>query len=339
LLVVIAIIGVLVALLLPAVQAAREAARRSQCINQMRQLGIALTNHHDSRGHLPAATDSTYKNGSTTTIGYHGSRYSWIAMALPYAEQGNLFEGIDLDAQRGARDDVLRRTTPLPLVRCPSDSGSGTERINSISLNNFSHEDVPTNYVACYGGSKPECSTPGIGNCPAYINLGETRTYVTANTKIEPQPDGALYVDSAVEYRQFSDGISNTVMVSECLAGRPDIKITGGSDGALEACTTGAAGGGLVNVWQRGHSWVYAVQISTWGFSTFVPPNDPRTQEVGECRYSSNSRGIFAARSDHPGGVNIVRADVSGRFVTDAIDPDTWRSLGTIGHGDLLGDF
>ncbi len=158
LLVVIAIIGILVGLLLPAVQAAREAARRSQCTNQLRQLGVALINHHDVRKRFPSASIRTYSNEKTgeATNDFYGPQQSWIAQILPFVEQMNIYSGIDFTEFQGARNDTVRRQTPFPLVRCPSD---GTLRPEDST-------DEPTNYVACYGSSSSEnCTPPGIGDC------------------------------------------------------------------------------------------------------------------------------------------------------------------------------
>lgn len=109
LLVVIAIIGILVGLLLPAVQSAREAARRMQCSNNLKQFGLALQNYHASIGRFPFA------------IGGTGNRYSAISQLLPYCEQNNLYQQIDFSRVLNAPENDAARRAELSLFRCPSD--------------------------------------------------------------------------------------------------------------------------------------------------------------------------------------------------------------------------
>jgi len=145
LLVVIAIIGVLVALLLPAVQSAREAARRTQCINQMRQVGLALQNHHDSLGHLPAGTlrDTNASGG----IQFSGENSSWLSRMLPYFEQGlvsdviNVQRRLEGDSYTAQNHDVIG-DLDLEIVLCPSDGLRDDFRETQDG-------DAPTNYVIC----------------------------------------------------------------------------------------------------------------------------------------------------------------------------------------------
>lgn len=328
LLVVIAIIGVLVALLLPAVQAAREAARRTQCTNQLRQLGIALVNHHDARGSFPSGTIRTYIDETTgeEVSGYFGPNQSWIALLLPYVEQSNVYSGIDLDAFQGARNDRQRRETPLGLVRCPSDGGE-------IEANS----DAPTNYVGSMGSSTAGC-IPNVGDCPPYESLGNAFNDFASGAIREILPDGVFYNDSRVEFRNIADGTSNTVAISECLIGQPIVKQVAG-ESALEDCAAGISlGTPLQGGLQRGHSWYYGAEIQSWAFSTYVAPNHAPNRNIGECRWWS-STGVFAARSSHPGGVNVVLADASAQFVSDDVDPAVWSAYGTIAGGEVSQGF
>jgi prepilin-type processing-associated H-X9-DG protein len=112
---VIAIIGVLVAMLLPAVQAAREAARRTQCQNNLRQVGLALNNYHGTHRLFPASHDERY--------------WSWIVHILPFLEEGALYDQLDLSQRHflpGGRGVQPGVTVPLPILQCPTDSRSGT---------------------------------------------------------------------------------------------------------------------------------------------------------------------------------------------------------------------
>lgn len=321
LLVVIAIIGVLVGLLLPAVQAAREAGRRAQCTNQLRQWGIGLLNHHNSHNHFPGGTFRDIENTADGRDSYFGPNTSWMAHTLDYLEAGVIAERIDFGEDRATRDNAQIQQTRLAAALCPSD-GEREERLR-ISGN---VEFAPTNYVACYGSSTDETGMPSPTN-------------LTTRGATHPQkdPDGVFFMDSETAMRQISDGSSNTILISECLVGRPDIRNVG-SDAQTDMCRLGATTGtigSLESTWTRGYSWFWSQMIQSWGFSTMVPPN---AQRDFECRRFT-TRGIFAARSDHSGGVNAALCDGSVRFVSDDIDELTWLALGSISRGEIVGEF
>jgi prepilin-type N-terminal cleavage/methylation domain-containing protein len=140
LLVVIAIIGVLVALLLPAVQAAREAARRASCVNNMKQMGIALHNYHDSRGVLPS--------GYVYKLGYSTGGFGWAAMILPHMEQTPLFNAINFDLPAWSSQNSTVCTTALSSYQCPTDYTTSTTR-GFMSREGFNY--AKSSYVANFG--------------------------------------------------------------------------------------------------------------------------------------------------------------------------------------------
>ncbi|MEN1679617.1 MAG: DUF1559 domain-containing protein [Planctomycetota bacterium] len=315
LLVVIAIIGILIALLLPAVQSARESARRMQCSNQLRQLGLALLNHHDSLGYFPGGTFRDVENTTDGREHYYGPNTSWIAHVLPYVEQGAVAAEIEFGEDYAARNNGDIQRVELPLVLCPTDSGS-LERQSAVA---------PTNYVACYGSSTDES--------------GELNTNLGARGSTYPdlKPDGPFFMDSKVKLRRITDGTSNTVAVSECLVGRPVIRELGNIQG-YEFCRQGlapaTAGNDTGDNFKRGHSWFYGVNAQAWGFSTSMTPNLPA--EIECARWSGT--GNYAARSEHPGGVNAVRCDGSLGFFNDEIDPLVWQAIGTIARAENVFD-
>ncbi|HEY4262407.1 MAG TPA: DUF1559 domain-containing protein, partial [Schlesneria sp.] len=192
LLVVIAIIAVLIALLLPAVQQAREAARRTQCKNNLKQLGLALHNYHDSFNMLPLEDPVC-----------SGKRWSWIPMILPYVDQGPLYNSFDFNqaSWQGTNFQYLQKTFPAFL--CPSDALSAPLREEE----NFA---APTwivaqaDYSAVIGDY---INGTGVGNAPAY---GNTACYV--------QPRGMISrFASSARLRDVTDGLSNTFAVGETI--------------------------------------------------------------------------------------------------------------------------
>ena len=201
LLVVIAIIGVLVALLLPAVQAAREAARRGQCLNNLKQLGIAVHNYHDSKGALPVSARPV---GSTTE-----PRIAAMTRLLPFFEQGNLLRSFDLKKNWGAIENRTVATTPIPTLLCPSDPES-PERLDGIP-------DVPSAWEATINAITDYNPTVWVDRRVADANLVER----TGTTTSEGNFPGIMeYNNVKVKLKDVVDGTSNTILMTES-AGRP----------------------------------------------------------------------------------------------------------------------
>jgi prepilin-type processing-associated H-X9-DG protein len=303
---VIAIIGILVALLLPAIQAAREASRRSSCSNNLKQLGIAMHNHHDSLRSLPPG------------MGPYGCCWgTWQVLVLSYLEQKQLTE---LYVNWGGSDTVQadeRSTCPAPLSTCyrygvaPNTTNVTTIRFASMTC----PSDQPNapiggitnhNYAVNFG-------TTGYGQ-PATLNGVIFRGAPFAVAKDTTRPRfGKLLAD-------VIDGTSNTLMLAEVLQGR-------GSD-------------------LRGFTW--------WGdaseITTYLAPNSPIPDRIYTAGYCNNlpqlnlpcavstatDPTMFASRSRHPGGVQVVFCDGATRFITDAIELTTWQALSTTEGGESV---
>ncbi len=182
LLVVIAIIAVLISLLLPAVQQAREAARRTQCLNQLKQIGLALHNYHDAHLKFPAGWVSSDFNG-----------FSWMAQILPQMDQGNLYSAIVFEEPcywNPANLKVMQ--TPLGIYRCPSDSSPPQfDQWSSITGRSVQRQAV-SNYVG---------------------NLGSTP--FPDNTTVHFPTDGPFFLNSSISIRDITDGTSNTFLAGE----------------------------------------------------------------------------------------------------------------------------
>ncbi|QDT65224.1 DUF1559 domain-containing protein [Calycomorphotria hydatis] len=196
LLVVIAIIAILIALLLPAVQQAREAARRNQCKNNLKQIGLALHNYHDSHNVLPPG--AIYVDSS-----YFGTwQWTWSAMILPFLEQAPLYQALqvgDRPAWFGSGAQSVMTDTasidfvnqPLSVFRCPSDTGPLlTERV--------------------------ENSTSGV-ICPMsnYVGACTSRFVRNSGERRGAYENGVFYNTSKVRFRDVTDGLSNTIFVGE----------------------------------------------------------------------------------------------------------------------------
>jgi len=178
LLVVIAIIAILMALLLPAVQQAREAARRVQCKNNLMQLALAMHNYDMAFECLPPGTVNPSGPIVHEAEGYH---MSWAVQLLPMMEQSALFSQIDFSQGAYAADNSVARTAMIPGLLCPSDYRAGNDPVAG-------GPSISSSYAACFGGDE---------------------------VPIDVQNNGVMYLNSSVSYEQIRDGASNTIMLGE----------------------------------------------------------------------------------------------------------------------------
>ncbi len=177
LLVVIAILAILLSLLLPAVQAARESARKVQCGNRLRQMSLGLLQYHDAKRHFPAAITSQ-------------QRLIWNGAILPYIEQQNLSDRIDPNLPWNVGTNAQVCSTFLSIYRCPSSTAPETMTAQGIE------NRVPCDYLVCASGTDTRESGPGI------LAGG-------------PHSDGVFFVDSRTRMAEIRDGASNTVAVGD----------------------------------------------------------------------------------------------------------------------------
>src|SRR6185437_1055751 len=183
LLVAIAIIGLLVALLIPSIQAARESARRIQCFNNLRQLGIALQNYHDISRRFP----SGYLSGSDSAGNDIGPGWGWSAFLLPQVEQATAQQTLNFNLPVEAAQNSAGRMLSLPVFLCPSDVAKPTWQVNAGPPNNSPICTIAeSNYVGVFGTTEP-----GVDG------------------------DGVFFRDSSIGLRDILDGSSNTLMVGE----------------------------------------------------------------------------------------------------------------------------
>ena len=317
LLVVIAIIGILVAVLLPAVQMAREAGRRIQCLNNLKQIGLALHNHELANGFFPSAIDDKV-TVAFPTVAARNYRWSTLAMLTPYLEQSVIYNRLNLDIPMYCPpqfpptnihpNNAEAVACDVNTFRCPDDP---QKRV----VDGFG----PTNYVVCYGSG---------------ANNG---TYVQAN--------GVFYVNSKTKIAKVTDGLSNTVFLSESLIGdgTPDVSLAdalaGGQakDVMVRLTTVPLSEPACSDTTQpvshfRNQTWADGLAWSS-GYSHWRTPNSP----VTDC--CSFVGAWKAARSLHPGGVNVLRGDGGVVFVADTINLDLWRNLGARNDGQVTTEF
>ena len=326
LLVVIAIIGVLVGLLLPAVQQAREAARRSMCSNHLKQLGTACHNFADSKKEVfPAAASGAYtKWGGPVS---QGGRASAFGMLTPFMEEMSVWNIIDSNPNQRVWNGVFR--IQRPNLRCPSDSQQST-----------SASHCPTNYLVSFGDATVNLRVQSFDDLPQgqknwkepYRGAFGQAIYAQQNPSaiIFPRQTGA-------EFRMFTDGLSNTILMSEGGVGNNSVSITAGGqpiqsysvrspgvqnnpstclskrDGAGYATGAGTLDG--VN----GGNWFDGYIVRT-GFNTVLPPNSPSCSAIQGTQAVNWNHGVKSASSFHPSGVNASMADGSVRFINDNID-------------------
>lgn len=312
LLVVIAIIGVLVGLLLPAVQAAREAARRMQCQNNIRQLALALHNYESGMKRYPAVC---YINRTGVTV-------AWSAQAslLPYIEQTNLSNLIDFSLPFSAQISVAQ--TRIPTFICPSE-------IND----------------------KPNNSIPWIGHYPLNYAVS-CGTWFQYDPVSNQAGDGSFWVNATGRTSSFTDGLSNSVALGEVKAYTPAIR-DGVNPNTVNVPpprtpTELLAYGGNLNPDFAHSQWANGIIIHT-GFTHTFTPNTQVLQTSGgrvfDISFTSNRLGsgitaptytAITSRSYHGQGANVTMMDGSTRFVSQNMDLNVWRGLGTRSGGEIV---
>ncbi|HVU89850.1 MAG TPA: DUF1559 domain-containing protein [Pirellulales bacterium] len=302
LLVVIAIIGFLIALLLPAVQAARESSRRVSCANNLKQLGLALLECYDAQQHFPAG-----RGGPTPLV------FSPQAYILPYVEQNGLYGQLDLKSAPttlgiagvtySGANNAAAAAQAVRVLQCPSDPAEG-----QVPGSTFGG----TNYVANTGSGT--------------VDNG---TLVSA--------DGVFYLTSAVRFADLVDGSSHTAAFSERMLGtgltlnvptlsQSDaayyvLELGNGIDASVLNCATLATGDWYST---RSAKWILGNYGNTL-YNHFYGPN----ATTYDCMNQAQQKGFMAARSNHPSGVNLLACDGSARFIATNIDLAVWQALST----------
>ncbi len=300
LLVVIAVIGVLVSLLLPAVQKVRESANRMQCTNQLKQITLAAHNYHDANGKLPPAQFSATSQSAASRL-------------LPYLEQDNLFRLIRQDLPHNDPLNDAARLQEVKQFRCPSDYP-----------NPMTSSGGATNYMACKGSGIVWLTATGPNT-----GMPEPNGAFTCDSRVRfaDATDG-LSNTAFFSERVLADGSNAIISPVADVFFSPAAPAT--PDEALTLCNALDVNN-LANQFPlfMGAPWLHGQHT----FLIITPPNGR------SCGFFTALRAVMPPSSRHPGGVNLSLGDGSVRFVTDNVSSTTWRGLGSRNGGEVLGDF
>jgi prepilin-type N-terminal cleavage/methylation domain-containing protein/prepilin-type processing-associated H-X9-DG protein len=323
LLVSVGIIGLLVALLLPAVQQAREASRRAACGNNFRQIALALQNYQSTHSVYPSASgmpDYTVNEKESLITNIRAKNFSAYTQMLPQLEQGPLYARLNFEVEM---DDLYRYPKPAVIL------GPNRTAMSATLAVFLCPSDAP-------GGD------PGwTGGCNYRVNLGADRW----NTVVESPTDGPLMSFRCTTPASISDGLSNTVAFGEKLRGRVSDPVAnprtdmfnGGlgapytADESLNACLAGFDPARFFTA--AGLTWSVGDPSQTC-YNHVVGPNSTMPDC---CLFGGDPiAGIVGARSNHPGGVQAAMADGSARFFKTSIDRRVWRAVGTRAGGEIV---
>jgi len=313
LLVVIAVIAILISLLLPAVQQAREAARRSQCKNNFKQVGLAIHNYHDTHGVFPLS-DFRDVHGTCPSdplyLDRSYPRYSWGAMILPYVDQAALYNNFDFsvnyNAGKNSPNSLQTVGATVTVYLCPSDPQGDPRCVHTSGITNSpsGFDDLGRSNMAGIGDSAYAFCAPawsGTGNYPTSALPAGVWGKTTGN--------GILGNNMKISMKNVTDGTSNTILAGE---------VTGGQRGTCNC-----------------NEWASNNQTSTG-----PGINNIYTIPGGATAWDRNlSQHRMGISSYHVGGCHAVLADGSVRFLSQNMNGQTLQALGSCGKGEIVGEF
>jgi prepilin-type N-terminal cleavage/methylation domain-containing protein len=316
LLVVIAIIGLLTGMLLPAVQAARESARRIQCTNNLKQIGVALHNYHDGQRCFPPGYIDGNTNPTSTPDNDLGPGWGWASFLLPYLEEGNVHSQINFGQGVGIGSNITVSQLPLTVYQCPTDPLQDAFGVYDSSLSTVIATVAHGNYVGCNGWEECFWNSGGAGN-------GSGADGLTGG--LGRAGNGLFYRNSRLRAANVTDGLSGTIFVGER------------SGDHAPSTWTGAVTGGLCPAWMAGQP------------PNSAPPGPAYDNtDFAEALVLAHGNGTHLPSADFPifdpdtfysmhagQGANFLFGDSSVHFLTSDIDPMTYQYLCTIAGGEV----
>ncbi len=303
LLVVIAIIGILVALLLPAIQAAREAARRIECVNNLKQIGVAMHNYHDTFGAFPYGANAAWGHG-------------WHLYILPFIEEQSAYDKIPtawndngwwggIDARSKALVELAR--LPIDAFKCPSDPMPVREGANINGLTNRA--------VGSY-----------LGNAGGNVRWDDVWQMRNGNGVLRASRFNTSSPRPPMEFSSVIDGTSTTLLVAES-----PYSVTSGGKPPCTICDR-------YYHYHMNFDSGNGSDFSEILGSTYYPINQAFHPDTTAVPVASNSREC-AFGSFHPGGCNIVLCDGATRFVSESVELSLWRAIGSRDGGETVGEY
>ena len=342
LLLVIEIIGILIGMLLPAVQTVRAAARRISCANKMRQIGLALHNYESALNELPVnQIGAGISDGAGS---FQTGHYSWLVPLLPFLEQENLYSSFNLRVNNGdgsgfmmsdTHPNAAAAATSVELFLCPSDTPAEDNTVMG------SANPGSSSYAGNIGWPSPTTGFGGERNPDTYSGVIPLE---------RPSAPIAWHGRSSVSLSDIPDGTSNTAMVSERLiqTGTSRAEVRNGFDRIGSRHITPRSNETINRIALRienstdphekesafiGRSWSSGYPLAAPTYVHVLAPN----ARIGHYSESEDEGDFLVSpSSEHVGGINLVRADASVSFIPNEIAQDAWWALGARDDGQVF---
>jgi prepilin-type N-terminal cleavage/methylation domain-containing protein/prepilin-type processing-associated H-X9-DG protein len=363
LLVVIAVIGLLAALLLPALGAVMASVRRSQCANNLRQIGVAMLAYHQTDGAMPLnmvgpGRPTSSSSGASCTSGLT----SWKARILPYLEQQGVYDLINFDVTTGARcDATLNDIWRGDYIRIESDHPNATVAGVKVSLflcpadghgpetNMGSAWPANDNYAANMGWPPNATGLQGERGASVELPYNGVISIASPNSTLAPK----WHPFSGVSLRDVTDGVQHTAMVAERIISQSSFPVTGEppTDArqqilhsidhwnlqprtlpqVVAGCRRHLRTPEYLQGSMTGQAWISGSPMAGAGYMHVMPPN-----EISCMNYEGHLYGdwMTTASSNHSGGVNILFCDGHVDWVSASVDIEIWWSLGSRNGGE-----
>ena len=312
LLVVIAIIGILIGMLLPAVQQVREAARRITCGNNMRQLTLGMLNYESAHQHFPPGMQARDASVHSVNDQLFSHGFNWGSVILPFIEQNAEFENLNILSDNfvtprwwgviGSRPWQDYAADVIPIFICPS--------CPMADNNPFRNGHAKSNYPGVMGPKWEEGDLTDVNDLSDF-ELFRTGPVTTDLQRTQLQFPGILFFNSEITFGQITDGSTNTFIVGE----RDNSQLSNGQE-------------------RRASAWCGADQAQ-W-LNTNLGPTSATPRWTLNSAIGDNWTRWVNFSSSHPGGANFSRGDGSVTFVSDNVDGQTFESMGSRNGGEVF---